>query len=600
MKKNCFDLLYQYFTKNAKCSETNHYGVPIYYCSHNSCNKGYICSQCLTEDPEHFSNHVKHFITLDSRKNFFKFLEIPIDNIEESFTSNFMINSRSKLFNKDKINDVNSFYEYIKSQIVTIINNNQKNNLIRNENLLSDYYSKKKGIKNKNNEYINNTIKEFIKKDDKHKIINLMNDIKPYFEKKENKITEKDKLNNINNIIEEEIPKIIEKCLNILCQLDNNENNGENNNNNEINFNLNNNAKDDNNKIIEKRSEEKINSINLNDEQEIKEVDINNNNNENKDMENNIKNFENNKAKTNKIINIINDINPIKNDINILNIELNNNNNNIIDNHKSFYEGSINNISSIKTESNYETEEFESKININMNMNNIEINNKKNINISPRKYENLNRHPSVNDPFFNNKELSIIDKETEKKSINKIPFNNNNYYGFKKKEKSLRNSKGINNINLNSNLKENSWIGNNPMKDSNPTIASANNIQLYSKNSNNIINDLEIKLNQIHHKEPDYNNLIGNYLKVNNGINNINNDKIIKESNQFIIDIKKNNYGVNQQRNNTKSTINISIGNYQKKNNNNYLSEPDKLNVKTKENLNRLDKIRDQIGKLLK
>lgn len=600
MKKNCFDLLYQYFTKNAKCSETNHYGVPIYYCSQNSCNKGYICSQCLTEDPEHFSNHVKHFITLDSRKNFFKFLEIPIDNIEESFTSNFMINSRSKLFNKDKINDVNSFYEYIKSQIVTIINNNQKNNLIRNENLLSDYYSKKKGIKNKNNEYINSTIKEFIKKDDKHKIINLMNDIKPYFEKKENKITEKDKLNNINNIIEEEIPKIIEKCLNILCQLDNNENNGENNNNNEVNFNLNNNVKDDNNKIIEKRSEEKINSINLNDEQEIKEVDINNNNNENKDMENNIKNFENNKAKTNKIINIINDINPIKNDINILNIELNNNNNNIIDNHKSFYEGSINNISSIKTESNYETEEFESKININMNMNNIEINNKKNINISPRKYENLNRHPSVNDPFFNNKELSIIDKETEKKSINKIPFNNNNYYGFKKKEKSLRNSKGINNINLNSNLKENSWIGNNPMKDSNPTIASANNIQLYSKNSNNIINDLEIKLNQIHHKEPDYNNLIGNYLKVNNGINNINNDKIIKESNQFIIDIKKNNYGVNQQRNNTKSTINISIGNYQKKNNNNYLSEPDKLNVKTKENLNRLDKIRDQIGKLLK
>ena len=240
---------------------------------------------------------------------------------------------------------------------------------------------------------------------------------------------------------------------------------------------------------------------------------------------------------------------------------------------------------------------------MNMNMNNININkNHINISPSPRSKKNiLIKHPSVNDdPFFNNnKELSIIDKENEKKNnINKIPFNN--YFGLKKKEKSLRNSKGLN-INGINNIKENSWVGNNSIKDHNPTIASANHIQLYNKNSNNIINDLEIKLNQIHNKEPDYNNLIANYLKNNNGINNnINNDKIIKESNQFIIDIKKNNYGINPQtRNNTKSTINISIGNYHKKNNV-YLNEPDKINVKTKENLNRLDKIRDQIGKLLK
>jgi hypothetical protein len=259
MKKNCFDLLYQYFTKNAKCSETNHYGTPIYYCSHDSCNKGYICSQCLTEDPEHFSNHVKHFITLDTRKNFFKFLEIPIDNIEESFTTNFMINSRNKLFNKDKINDVNSFYEYIRNQIIYAVNNNQKNNLIRNENMLSDYYNTKNGIKNKNNEYINNAIKEFIKKNERHKIINLMNDIKPYLERKDNKITEKDKLNSINNIIDEEIPKIIEKCLNILCQFktsssDENNYNEINSNNNIANLKINN-IKEENNEYSTKNSE---------------------------------------------------------------------------------------------------------------------------------------------------------------------------------------------------------------------------------------------------------------------------------------------------------------------------------------------------------
>ena len=68
-----------------------------------------------------------------------------------------------------------------------------------------------------------------------------------------------------------------------------------------------------------------------------------------------------------------------------------------------------------------------------------------------------------------------------------------------------------------------------------------------------------------------------------------------------MIDIKKNNHGINPQRNITKSTINISIANYQKKNTNIvYSNESDKLNGKTKENLDRLDKIRNQIGKLLK
>ena len=217
MRKNCFDSLYQFFTKTAKCSQTNHYGLPIYYCSHTSCNKGYICSQCLTEDPEHFSNHVKHFITLDTKKNFFRFLEIPIENIEDSFSNNFMINSRNKFlnYNKDKINDVNSFYDYIKNQIILTINTNQKNNLIKDENIIGEYFNKNKEIKNKNNEYINNSIKDFIKNDDKHQIINLMNKIKPYINQKNNEIKEKDKINDINNLLNEEIPKLIEKCMNI-------------------------------------------------------------------------------------------------------------------------------------------------------------------------------------------------------------------------------------------------------------------------------------------------------------------------------------------------------------------------------------------------
>ena len=385
MRKNCFDTLYQFFTKNAKCLQSNHYGDPIYYCSEDSCKKGYICSQCLTEDPEHFSNHVKNFIAIDTKKNFFRFLQIPIDNFEDSFTNNFILNSRNNFFiNKEKINDSSSFYDYIKNQINLAINNNQKNNLLKDENFLDQYFNKRKGIKNKNNEYINNSINEFIKKNDKHQILNLMNKIKPTLNKKNNEVSEKDKLNDINRLISEEIPIIIKKCLNILCKLDNFDeiNNNENENKSLENYNTSEN-KDKNSNEFENLKENQNN---------IKDLD------EKKSDKNNNFINENDKKINNKIINVINDIKPIKNNIKILNIELNNNNNfnSIIDNHKSFYEGSINNISSIKTESNIETEEFESKININMNMNNMEIN--KNNNNSPPKN---NKHPSVNDPFFN-------------------------------------------------------------------------------------------------------------------------------------------------------------------------------------------------------
>ena len=529
MRKNYFDALYQYFAKNSKCSKSNHYSIPIYFCSHSSCNKGYICSQCLTEDPEHFSNHVKHFIALDSKKNFFRFLDIPIENIEESYSNNnFILNSRNKFLNlnKDKIFDVNSFYDYIKNQIILTINNNQKNNLIKDENDIGEYYNKKKEIKNKNNEFINNSIKDFIKNDDKHQIINLMSQIKPCLNLKISETNEKDKLNDINNLLSEEIPKIIDKCINILCKMDIEEN------------------------LDILKGDEAIKENENKEEKNDDIIKIDNIKNQ-KENENEIINSKNENENNNtKIVNIINDIKPMKNDIKILNIEFNNNNfnnnfknqNNIFENHKSFYEGSINNISSIKTESNLETEEFESKININMNMNNIEIN-KQNIDSSPSQ-NIISKHPIVNDPFFNNKELSLLDKEMEKKVKNKIHFNN---YAFQAKEISLRNSRGINYSNNNNIIKENSWVNHQPsMQENNPTIAAANNIQIYN-NNNNIINDLEIKLNQIHNnKEQNYNNLF-NYLKPNS-----NNDKIIKQSNQFVIDIKKNNHGINPQRNITK------------------------------------------------
>ena len=567
MKNNCFDTLYYYFTKNSKCSDKNHFGLPIYYCSENLCKKGYICSQCLTEDPEHFSNHVKYFIALDSKKNFFRFFDISIDNLDESYNNNFILNSRNKFFNfnREKINSVNSFYDYLKNQISVILINNQKNNLIKEENTFDEYYNKKKGIENKNSEFINKSIKDFIKINEKNKIVDLIKQIKPFLNKKNNEVTEKDKLNIINNLLSEEIAKLIEKCWTIFLKLENNDYTTD-----EINK-----TNENGNNEIEKENKEEENK-------EEKSKESNKETKENEKVEENLNN-EKNKLKTNKIIKVINDIKPMKKDIKILNIELNNN---IFDNNKSFYEGSINNISSIKTENLLEAEEYESKININLNS--IEIN-------KQNKNSNINKNPSINDSFFNNKELSNLEKEKENKFFCENLFND-----YKKREKSLR---IINNLNSNNNGKENSFINNQFLKqDNNPTIAAPNNIQISNDSNKDIMNELEIKLNKIQNKKSKNNhNKIGNNLKIND-------DKIIKESNQFIIDIKKNNFG-NHHMNSPKSSINISIGQYKKNNNNIYNINNNIYNnnnlyfndsEKTKENLNRLDKIRDKIGKLLK
>ena len=73
---NIFTNLYQFFILNSKCISSEHHGTPIYFCSEQNCNKYYICSQCLTEDTEHFSQHVKYFIALDNKKNFFNYFDI--------------------------------------------------------------------------------------------------------------------------------------------------------------------------------------------------------------------------------------------------------------------------------------------------------------------------------------------------------------------------------------------------------------------------------------------------------------------------------------------------------------------------------------------
>jgi len=68
-----------------------------------------------------------------------------------------------------------------------------------------------------------------------------------------------------------------------------------------------------------------------------------------------------------------------------------------------------------------------------------------------------------------------------------------------------------------------------------------------------------------------------------------------------VINISINNY---QRKTNSNNLNNIKINNIyksqrEKRNNKSGLYDEDKLNIKTKNNINRLNKIRNQIGKLI-
>ena len=253
-----------------------------------------------------------------------------------------------------------------------------------------------------------------------------------------------------------------------------------------------------------------------------------------------------------------------------MNIDINNLNikdyANTLEKNKSFYEGSINNISCIKTESNLEPEESESKINTN-NKNNIII-------------PNTIRHSSINDSFFKKIEEEYDNKSSEndiKNSINKLPFSNDE---FQQREKNLLNNKEKENLIYDDIYNNNIYLK--------PTISAANNFQFYN-NNNDLVNELEIKLKKIHN-----NNLLNHYIKRNN----MNSPK----TNNSVINISINNF---QRKNSSNNISNININNIYKsqrerRNNNNIFHDDDnKLDIKTKNNINRLNKIRNQIGKLI-
>ena len=81
------DKLYNYM--KGECNNSNHTGKAIYYCINKNCKDRYLCSECLIENIEHFTLHLKTLIPLDTKSKFMKFLDLTGVNV---FSKNDNIN----------------------------------------------------------------------------------------------------------------------------------------------------------------------------------------------------------------------------------------------------------------------------------------------------------------------------------------------------------------------------------------------------------------------------------------------------------------------------------------------------------------------------
>ena len=156
-----FNQLYNYFySLNTKCS--NHSSRAIYFCSEETCDKSYICSECLIEDPEHFARHYKYLIPVDDKRKFYKYLNFPLDNVVKQLTPS-----------KKQIN-IDEFYEQIKQKICSIIDEHKTKNCLQLKEEMNNKSNSNIDEQQSNYQKLSNMINEFIANDNKHEIQKLV------------------------------------------------------------------------------------------------------------------------------------------------------------------------------------------------------------------------------------------------------------------------------------------------------------------------------------------------------------------------------------------------------------------------------------------
>jgi hypothetical protein len=169
--------LYEFM--KSECNNKTHTGKAIYYCLKSGCNKKYLCSECLIEDVEHFTNHLKTLVPLDDKLKFWKFLDLgDLNNITN---------------NDREIRDqVKEIYSQIKYKCMTYIEEHMENYLDKYVNRLEHHITK--DISNSPND-INQTIQNFINSNKKENFNELYDELNNFISIKKDNILKRNKSN---------------------------------------------------------------------------------------------------------------------------------------------------------------------------------------------------------------------------------------------------------------------------------------------------------------------------------------------------------------------------------------------------------------------
>ena len=198
--------LYEFFIKNSLCS--SHKSLSIYFCSDLNCKLGYICSECLIQNPNHFQKHLAYLIPVENKEKFFKYLKFPVKKIISEIS-----------IEKNEIN-IEKFYDEIKIKITNLIDKHKIQKGFEIQNLINKFYCKE----NVNlNEEFNNKIKKFIENGNKHEIQTFIKSLENIIRE----MNEKENVKKLNDDIENDIESIINKnlkCYYNLNEFMNNEN----------------------------------------------------------------------------------------------------------------------------------------------------------------------------------------------------------------------------------------------------------------------------------------------------------------------------------------------------------------------------------------
>ena len=191
--------LYKYMRGN--CNYSNHSGIAIYFCIEKECSNKYLCSECMIENPNHFTSHIKYFVPLDNKNKFCKFFDLnKILHKENDLGEVISDNNNLEQYKEILIKFFGKLKEIILNEMELLISNNIDTYLKNHEEGIKEREKlNHKNSQNKISISISNQIDEFINKNDKEKFSELCSKLTESV-KVENEISQDEECLLINNI----------------------------------------------------------------------------------------------------------------------------------------------------------------------------------------------------------------------------------------------------------------------------------------------------------------------------------------------------------------------------------------------------------------